>query len=155
MFRRERADPQPTEHVAVLLASSGGAFRTESIELAAELANRGPVGIVIIAKVYGSSFGLPNPGLMPTKRERQDAFDRVDAAIKQLRKLGIRADGQVLITRNIASGIAKVAKARTANHVVIETPSQGAVRGFLEGNYESAIRRKLRDTANVESVPFT
>ena len=155
MFRRERADPQPTEHVAVLLASSGGAFRTESIELAAKLANRGPVGIVIIAKVYGSSFGLPNPGLMPTKRERQDATDRVDAAIKQLRKLGIRADGQVLITRNIASGIAKVATARTANHVVIETPSQGAVRGFLEGNYESAIRRKLRDTANVESVPFT
>ena len=153
MFRRERADPQPTEHVAVLLASSGGAFRTESIELAAQLANRGPVGVVIIAKVYGSSFGLPNPGLMPTKRERQDATDRVDAAIKHLRRLGIRADGQVLITRNIASGIAKVAKARTANNVVIETPSQGAVRGFLEGNYESSVRRKLRSVADVSSAP--
>ena len=154
MFRRERADPQPTEHVAVLLASSGGAFRTESIELEAQLANRGPVGVVIIAKVYGSSFGLPNPGLMPTKRERQDATDRVDAAIKHLRRLGIRADGQVLITRNIASGIAKVAKARTANNVVIETPSQGAVRGFLEGNYESAVRRKLRSVADVSSAPL-
>lgn len=155
MFRRQRADPQPTEHVAVLLASSGGAFRAESIELAAKLANRGPVGVVIIAKVYGSSFGLPNPGLLPTKRERQDATDRVDDAIKQLRRLGIRADGQVLITRNIASGIANVAKARTARHVVLETPTQGSVRGFLEGNYESAIRRKLRETAEVESAPFT
>jgi len=154
LFRRERADPQPTEHVAVLLASSGGAFRAESIELAAQLANRGPVGVVIIAKVYGSSFGLPNPGLMPTKRERQDATDRVDAAIKHLRRLGIRADGQVLITRNIASGIAKVAKARTANNVVIETPSQGEVRGFLEGNYESAVRRKLRSVADVSSAPL-
>jgi hypothetical protein len=78
-----------------------------------------------------------------------------DSIIKQLRRLGIRADGQVLITRNIASGIANVAKARTARHVVLETPAQGSVRGFLEGNYESAIRRKLRATAEVESAPFT
>ena len=48
MFGRGgRADPQPTEHVSVLLASTGGEFRPESIALSASLANRSLVGVLI------------------------------------------------------------------------------------------------------------
>ncbi len=153
MFRRgSRADAQPTEHVSVLLASTGGEFHPESIQLCAKLANRGPVGVLIIARIYGSSLGLPNPGLLPTKREREDAQKRVDAAIKELRQLGVRADGQIMITRNIAASISRVAKARTANHVIVDAPAQGLVRGFLEGNFEASVRRKLKGTAEVTSA---
>ena len=154
MFGRGgRADPQPTEHVSVLLASTGGEFRPESIALSASIANRGLVGVLIIARIYGSSFGLPNPGLLPTKKERETAQDRVDSAIDQLLRLGIRADGQIMMTRNIASSISRVARARTADRVIVEAPEQGVIRGLLEGNFESAIRRKLRGFAEVTSAP--
>lgn len=154
MFRRgNRADPQPTEHVSVLLASSGGEFRPESIQSCAQLANRGVVGVLIIARIHGSSLGLPNPGLLPTRKERETAQNRVESAIEELRRLGVPADGQIMMTRNIASSISRVAKARTADNVVVETPTQGFVRGLLEGNFESAIRRKLRGLAVVSSAP--
>jgi len=138
--------------VSVLLASTGGEFRLESIALSAALANQGLVGVLIIAHIYGSSFGLPNPGLLPTKQERQAAQDRVDSAIDELLRLGVRSDGQIMMTRNIASSISRVAKARTADRVIVEAPEQGVIRGLLEGNFESSIRRKLRGVAEVTSA---
>ncbi len=154
MFRRgNRADPQPTDHVSVLLASSGGEFRPESIEKCAQLADQGAVGVLMIARIYGSAFGLPNPGLLPTKKERETAQNRVESAIEALRVLGVRADGQIMMTRSIAASISRVAKARTADSVVVETPQQGFVRGLLEGSFESAVRRKLRGLADVSSAP--
>ncbi|WP_293220222.1 hypothetical protein [Mycolicibacterium sp.] len=77
----------------------------------------------------------------------------MDSAIDQLLRLGIRADGQIMMTRNIASSISRVAKARTADQVIVEAPEQGVIRGLLEGNFESAIRRKLGGFAEVTSVP--
>ena len=77
----------------------------------------------------------------------------MDSAIDQLLRLGIRADGQIMMTRNIASSISRVARARTADRVIVEAPEQGVMRGLLEGNFESAIRRKLRGFAEVTSAP--
>ena len=151
--RRQRADPQPTDPIEVLLASTGGPFRTESIRLCRDLVRDGPVGVLIIARIYGSSFGLPNPGLLPTVKERRAAQDRVDGAITALRKMGVRADGQILITRHPAPGIARVAQARSAQRVVVEAPPQGNLRRFVEGNFEALIRRKLGALVEVTSAP--
>ena len=43
-----------------------------------------PVAVVTIAKIYGSSFGLPHPGLLPTKDEMAERQRWVEAAIRKL-----------------------------------------------------------------------
>jgi Universal stress protein family len=149
-----RSDPQPTELVAVLLASTGGPFRPDSVRLARDLAAGGPIGVLTVVRIYGSSFGLPNPGLLPTAKERKTAQDLVDQAIRALRTLGVRADGQVLITRHPPRGIARVAKARSAQHVVVEATQQSALRRLVEGGSEVSIRRRLGDAVEVTSVPY-
>jgi hypothetical protein len=146
-----RADPQPTDPVSVLLASTGGPFGVESLRLARDLAD-GLVGVLVVARIYGTQFGMPNPGLLPTVKERQTAQDRVEQAIKALRKMGVDADGQVLITRHPAAGIARVAQARSARQVVLEAPVQGGLRKFVEGNFEASVQRKVGPSAQVISA---
>ncbi len=85
---RTRWDEQPTAPCHVLLASDGRRpFSNASIDEAIARAGDGPVAVVTIARIHGTQFGLPNPGLMPTKgelRERNDwvgdAVDRIVAA---------------------------------------------------------------------------
>ena len=150
---RQRDDPQPTDAVEVLLASTGGPFAIESIRLCRDLVQDGPVGVLIVARIYGSSFGLPNPGLLPSIKERKLAEERVEWAITQLRQLRVNADGQVLITRHPGRGIARVAQARSAQRVVVEAPIQSSLRRFFEGNFEASIRRRLDKSVQVTSVP--
>ena len=148
---KARADPQPTDPVSVLLASTGGPFSVESIRLARDAAH-GLVGVLVVARIYGTQFGMPNPGLLPTVKERRTAQERVEQAIKKLRTMGVVADGQVLITRHPAAGIARVAQARSAGQVVLEAPAQGALRRFVEGNFEASIQRRLGSSAQVISA---
>jgi hypothetical protein len=155
MFGRKTSfDAQPTKPVSVLLASTGGEFRRESIRLCQSLAVDRPVAVLVIARIYGSSFGLPNPGLLPTIKERRAAQDRVDQAMQELRALGVASDGQVLITRHGTRGIARVARARSAQFVVVEAPHQSPLRRLVEGGFESEIRRRLRATSEVTSAPY-
>ena len=88
LFGRRRFDPQPTSPAAVLLASSGEPFSRAAVKRAHELAAGQPVAVLSILKVYGSTFGLPNPGLLPTRREREEQFALVDRAIKDLERRG-------------------------------------------------------------------
>ena len=80
-FGRRRWDRQPTAPAGVLLASSGAPFSSAAIRRARELAAGEPVAVLSILKVYGSSFGLPNPGLMPNRRERDEQYAIVRRAI--------------------------------------------------------------------------
>src|SRR5215831_17875319 len=95
LFGRRRFDPQPTSPAAVLLASSGSPFSKAAVRRARELA-----AVLSILKVYGSQFGLPNPGLLPTRRERDEQLAVVSRAIKELEQRGCTADGQVAATRS-------------------------------------------------------
>jgi hypothetical protein len=112
LFGRRRFDTQPTTPAGVLLASSGAAFSNEAIRRARELAAGQPVAVLSILRVYGSSFGLPSPGLMPTPRERDEQYAIVGRAITVLEKRGCTVDGQIAATRSAGRTIAKVARAR-------------------------------------------
>ena len=46
----------------------------------------GPVAVVTIARIYGSSMGLPNPGLMPTRKEMEAQKSQVEKALRQDRE---------------------------------------------------------------------
>jgi nucleotide-binding universal stress UspA family protein len=91
----------------VLLASEGRAIPVAAVERAAQLARErsGEVYVFSIARVWGSSFGFPNPGLLPSKREWDEQRKVVDDAVRALRKRGVDANGRVLATRKATKRI--------------------------------------------------
>src|SRR5262247_2258512 len=152
LFGRRRFDPQPTSPAAVLLASSGSPFSKAAVRRARELAAGEPVAVLSILKVFGSQFGLPNPGLLPTRRERDEQLAVVSRAIKELEQRGCTADGQVAATRSAGRTIAKVARARQVRYVVMDSPTATGVRRVIEGELANIVRRRLRDAATLELV---
>ncbi len=106
-----------------------------------------------ILKVYGSSFGLPSPGLMPTPRERDQQMAIVQRAISALERKGCMADGQIAATRSAGRTIAKVARARKVRYVVMDDRSATGMRRVIEGAVTSTVRRRLSGEAELELVP--
>ncbi len=152
LFGRRRWDKQPTSPAAVLLASSGAPFSRAAVRRARELAAGEPVAVLSILKVYGSTFGLPNPGLLPTRREREEQFANVRRAITELERRGGTADGQIAATRSAGRTIAKVARSRQVRYVVMDDRGEGGVRGVIEGSVTSTVRRRLAGRATIELV---
>jgi hypothetical protein len=152
LFGRRRWDPQPTTNAEVLLASSGAPFSRAAVRRAYELAGGQPVAVLSILKVYGSTFGLPNPGLMPTRREREEQLKIVGKAIADLERRGCTADGQIAATRSAGRTIAKVARTRQVRYVVMDTGPTTGVRRIIEGELTNIVRRRLRDGATLELV---
>jgi hypothetical protein len=151
---RRRFDPQPTSPAVVLLASAGAPFSKSAIRRAGELAAGEPIAVLTILTVYGSAFGLPNPGLMPTRRERDEQFAVVQRAIRQLEKQGCAVDGQVAATRSGARMIAKVARTRQVRYVVMDERAGTGVRGLTDRTVISTVRRRLGERAVLELVPL-
>ena len=152
LFGRRRWDPQPTTPAAVLLASSGSPFSRAAVRRAHELAGGEPVAVLSILKVYGSQWGLPNPGLLPTRREQDEQMAVVRRAIDALEQRGCTVDGQVAATRSAGRMIAKVARARGVRFVVMDSPTATGVRKIIEGEVTGIVRRRLRDGTTLELV---
>jgi nucleotide-binding universal stress UspA family protein len=138
---RRGVSPHRDSPVAVVLASAGAPISDEAVERARALADGRPVAVVSIARVHGSAFGLPNPGLMPTRREKEEQRGIVATAVDALERRDLRADGQVVVTRNAGRAIARLARARGAHHVVLQTGPEGWLRRLLEGDPARAPRR--------------
>jgi nucleotide-binding universal stress UspA family protein len=155
LFKKKKWDKQPTDPVGVLLASDGQRkFGTRAVARAAALAGADPVGVLTIAKVYGSSFGLPVPGLLPTKEEVQERLAWIRDSVGRLEEKGIEADGQVAQTRHAVRTIAKIARVRQVDVVVIESREQPKWRRVIEGDVASGVARSLRGSGiEVEVVP--
>src|SRR5258706_3752747 len=119
-LRRRRWAPQPTAGAGVLLASPGAPFSRGAVRRAYELAAGQPVAVLSILRVYGSTFGLPNPGLMPTRREREEQLEIVRRAIADLERRGCTVDGQIAATRSAGRMIAQVARNRQVRYQVID-----------------------------------
>ena len=143
-FRRKgRFDPQPTGRATVLLASYGAPFDRSSIQEAVRLSEGGPVAVVTIARVYGSAYGLPNPGLLPTKNELEVQNKQVRKAVASLERAGLEAPAQVAVSRKPAKSIAAAATARGVRHVVLCVAASPRWRQVVEGDPVKEVRRKL------------
>ncbi len=130
----------------VLLASTGKPFSDAAISLAARLADSSRVRVVTVAKIHGSSFGLQHPGLMPDKKERDQAQAIVTTAIRALQRAGARADGEVVITRSPGRSFARAARAaRDIEHVVIDDARAGRPGRFVAGAAARSVRYRLKD----------
>ena len=144
-------DRVPDGPVAVVLASTGTPFGEDAIRAAAERAVGAVVAVVSIARLHGYAFGMPNPGLMPTRKEKQQQVDLVDAATRRLQDWAVECDGQVVISRNPAKAIARVAARRGAGLVVLQAPGGSGLRRMVEGDPARGVRRRLRGRCEVQA----
>lgn len=146
---------QPTDQASVLLVSDGRRpISSEAVARAAAIGVESPhpVAVVAVAKIYGSSFGLPNPGLMPTKTELAERTGWVDTAIDDLAARGVRADGQVATTRRAVKLLAKIARLRGVSTVVIDGTTATGLRRIIEGDVGAELDRRLRRAGGVATL---
>lgn len=151
-FRKAKWDSQPTQPAEVLIASLGISIPAAVIRQARQLSGGRPVAVITIARVHGSQFGLPNPGLMPTKKEMLEQQAVVAQAIDSLERSGVEAWGQVATTRRDAKIIARAARAHGVTQVLVVSPVVPRWRRFVEGDTARDVRRRIRKEAVVESI---
>ena len=152
-FGRSKFDKQPAQSAAVLIASNGVAVPGSAVRLALRMGGGEPVAVLNIARLYGSSLGLQNPGLMPTRKELAEQMQVVDRAVLSIERAGAQAWGQLAITRRPAKTIATAAKARGVGHVIVVRPEQPVRwRQVVEGDLVKEVVRKLGPGVEVEGV---
>jgi hypothetical protein len=151
-FGRAKWDEQPTQPAAVLIATVGIPIPSAVIRRAVELSGGRPVAVVSIARIYGYSLGLPNPGLLPTRKELDEQRALVTKAIDRLERSGAQAWGQVAATRRYAKTIAKAARARGVDHVLVVTPEVPRWRLMIEGDLARDARRRVGKDMVVEGI---
>ena len=144
------AEPTPGDarYRRILLASEGRPIPPEAVARAVELAE--PTGasvhVFTIARVHGTAFGMPSPGLLPTKKEWAAQRDIVAKTIKRLERKGLKADGHVLGTRNAWKKIVEEAKKEDCEAIVMAADSdRNRVTGNMMWSQEpQRVRRKAK-----------
>jgi len=95
------------------------------------------ITVLGIARVYGTSLGLPNPGLQPNRLEWQVLKDGVEEAASELRSRGFEVRVGLSRSRNAPKMISKWAKARNFHAIVVADPDR-----FFEGDVAHQIERR-------------
>lgn len=142
-----RAALQPA---GVLLASAGQPFTDAAIDEAVRLArsqdpDASRVRVMTVARIHGTSFGLQHPGLMPNKQEKDAAQAIVARAIRSLQRAGLKADGEVAITRSPAKSFTRAARSAGATHLVLDRPPRGPLADLDAKATAGYLRFRLRD----------
>ena len=145
-----RTPPEPPAPDAfagklIILASEGRPISRAATELARRMAERAgaEVHVLSIARIWGTRFGLPHPGLRPNKRELQEHRDSVAGAVAWLKRRDIAASGQVASTRNAAKRIVAEARQRHADAIIMaaDPPQHWLVANMAWSQEPQRVRR--------------
>jgi nucleotide-binding universal stress UspA family protein len=144
------AEPTPgqTAFRRILLASEGRQIPPAAVARAVELAR--PAGasvhVFTIARIHGTAFGMPTPGLFPTKKEWAEQRDIVAKTIRRLERKGLEAGGHVLGTRNATKKILEEAKKEGCEAIVMAAdPDRNRVTGNAMWSQEpQRVKRKAK-----------
>ena len=132
----------------ILLASEGRPIPDAAIARVVELARRADASVRVfsLARVHGVSFGMPNPGLLPTKAEWKEQHEIVATAVKRLRRQGIDADGHVVGTRKSTKRICQEATFAGCDAIVMAAdPDRNRIIGDMLWSQEpQRVRRRAR-----------
>jgi nucleotide-binding universal stress UspA family protein len=144
------AEPTPgqTAPRRILLASEGRPIPPAAVARAVELAKAtgASVHVFTIARIHGTAFGMPTPGLMPTKKEWAEQREIVAKTIRRLERKGIDAGGHVLGTRNATKKIIDEAKKEGCGAIVMAADAdRNRVTGNMMWSQEpQRVRRKAK-----------
>ena len=143
---REPPDPDTLEARAILLASEDRAIPKQAVDLAARIARRSgaTVHVFSIARIWGTTFGFPNPGLFPSRREWDEQHGNVERAIERLARKGVQADGRVIGTRAGAKRIVKEAERLGCDAIVMgaDPPRSRLLSDFIWSQEPYRVRRR-------------
>ena len=132
----------------MLLASEGRAIPAAAVERAAELARQsgGGVHVFSIARVWGTSFGFPNPGLQPNRHDWKEQRAVVEDAVKALEKRGVVATGHVLGTRKATRRILGEAERHGCTSIVMaaDPPRNRFVSDLMWSQEPYRVRRRAK-----------
>lgn len=145
---RRRDEAGPAAFTRILLASEGRPITPAAIARTVELARvaGASVRVLSIARVHGTAFGLPSPGLLPTKAEWDQQREIVSKAVARLRRKGIEADGHVLGTRKTTRRILDEAAGAGCDAIVMAAdPDRSRLTGDLLWSQEpQRVRRRAK-----------
>lgn len=148
--RRAAAPPDPaTLHARrILLASEGRQIPQEVVDFTARLAKSAgaSVHVLSIARVFGTSLGLPHPGLLPRKREWDEQRELVTATVRALKKQGLKAQGSAVGTRAATKHILKAAQDYYCEAIVMaaDPPRNVLIADFMWSQEPYRVRRRSR-----------
>jgi nucleotide-binding universal stress UspA family protein len=135
----------------ILLASEGRPIGDAVIARVVELCDRaGPnrpsVHVFSVARIHGVAFGLPSPGLMPTKREWAEQRAIVTSAVKRLRRRGLEAEGHVLGTRKSTARICQEAIREECQAIVMAADADRGrlIADMLWSQEPQRVRRRAK-----------
>jgi hypothetical protein len=151
-FGKARWDAQPTQPAEVLIATVGVSIPRAVIRRARDLSGGRPVAVLSIARMYGSSLGMPNPGLLPSKKEMSEQLGFVSEAIDKLERSGVESWGQVATTRRYAKTIGDAARAHGVAHVLVVASTAPRWRQMVEGDTARDVKRRIGREAAVEGI---
>jgi nucleotide-binding universal stress UspA family protein len=139
-------DPETLAVRAVLLASESREIPTSAIDLAARIAKRSgaPVHVFAIARIWGTSFGFPNPGLFPSKREWDEQRHNVAKAVGRLERKGVEAKARVIGTRAGAKRIVREAERLGCDAIVMgaDPKASAVIRNFMWSQEPYRVQRR-------------
>jgi len=150
-FGRRRGDPPPDSLRDTVVVLAPGTAGSEEL-LAAARATGGTVAVVIPLKIHGYAFGMPNPGLMPTAKERATAEEAITTTVRQLRRAGVDVDGQIVVTRHAHRAIVRIVRRRRVARVVLEESTAGRLRRLVEGDLHRQLVRRLGRSVTVTTA---
>jgi hypothetical protein len=153
-LRRRPYDEQPTDPAHVLLATTIQTFPGHAHEMARGLADGQPGGVAVlsIARIHGSAYGFPNPGLMPTRKEIQTCSDAIAEALEVFHRDDLQARGQIAMTRHELKQIGAVARAHDVAHIVLVVAPKPRWRRLIEGDPLRTLHRRVSEHVVVHLV---
>lgn len=134
--------PDPPRRI--LLVSPSLPLPREAIEKVVALATpeHAKITVLGIAKIYGTSLGLPHPGLQPTHTEWELQRQIVHEAADELRRRGFDVRVGLSRSRNIPKMIAKWTVAKHFHAIVVPDPARPKWRRAIEGDIVNEIGRR-------------
>ena len=136
-----RRIPDPPRRI--LLALPSGAAGPEVIAKTIELASpeHAKITVLGVARIFGTSLGLPHPGLQPTRLEWEQLRTDVEATAETLRRKGFEVRVALTRSRNAPKMISKWVKAKNFHAVVVPGKELPRWRLLFEGDVASEIGR--------------
>lgn len=129
-----------------MIASEGRLFSNQAIALATRLSERSgaPVHVLAIARIWGASFGFPNPGLYPNKNEWEERRSMVQRVVWGLERKGIEVDGRVFGARNATKRITREARRLGCDAIVMsaDEPRNRFVGNFMWSQEPQRVQRR-------------
>jgi hypothetical protein len=147
--RRRGAPPPDSPRDVVLVLRQDAAASPGVLAATRSAAAGGSVTVVLPLRVHGYAMGLPNPGLMPTARERSIAEDAISRTVRLLQKGNLEVDGQIVVTRNANRAVVDIARRRAARQVLVDQAPTGQLRRLVEGDVVRQLSRKLGPSVTV------